>query len=102
MTHRRQVRAVAATVVLGLAIALFVLAVTILRSAHEVYGPSGWRWWADQTSYLILGGAGAAGGGRRHPGLRGPSPLIGAPRRGGRRGRAVPPGPLTSLVERLE
>jgi len=21
----------------------------------EVYGPSGWRWWADQTSYLILG-----------------------------------------------
>jgi hypothetical protein len=32
-----------------------VVAVVILRSAGEVYGPSGWRWWADQTSYLILG-----------------------------------------------
>jgi ABC-type Fe3+ transport system permease subunit len=55
MGHRRQVQAVAATVVLGLALALFVLAVAILRSAGEVYGPSGWRWWADQTSYLVLG-----------------------------------------------
>jgi ABC-type Fe3+ transport system permease subunit len=55
MTDRRQVQAIAATVVLGLALVLFVVAVVILRSAGEVYGPSGWRWWADQTSYLILG-----------------------------------------------
>jgi hypothetical protein len=55
MTSRRQGWGIAATVVLGLALALFVSAVAILRSVHEVYGPSGWRWWADQTSYLILG-----------------------------------------------
>jgi phosphatidylglycerophosphate synthase len=54
MTHRGQMQA-AATVALGLVIALFVLAVAILQSAHEVYAPSGWRWWADQTSYVILG-----------------------------------------------
>jgi ABC-type Fe3+ transport system permease subunit len=55
MTNRRRVQAITATVVLGLAFVLFVLAVVILRSVGEVYGPSGWRWWADQTSYLILG-----------------------------------------------
>jgi ABC-type Fe3+ transport system permease subunit len=55
MTDRRQGWAIAATVVLGLALALLVVAVAILRSVHEVYGRSGWRWWADQTSYLILG-----------------------------------------------
>ena len=55
MTDRRQVQAIGATVVLGLALALLVLAVAFLRSVGEVYGPSGWRWWADQTSYLILG-----------------------------------------------
>ena len=55
MTDRRQVQAIAATGVLGLALALLVLAVAFLRSVGEEYGPSGWRWWADQTSYLILG-----------------------------------------------
>jgi ABC-type Fe3+ transport system permease subunit len=54
VADRRRVQAVAATVVLGLALALLVLAVALLRSAGEVYGPSGWRWWKDQTSYLIL------------------------------------------------
>jgi ABC-type Fe3+ transport system permease subunit len=55
MTDRRQVWAIAATVVFGLALTLLVVAVAFLGSLHEEYGPSGWRWWADQTSYLILG-----------------------------------------------
>jgi ABC-type Fe3+ transport system permease subunit len=55
MTSRRQGWTIAATVVLGLAVALGVLAVALLQALAREYGRSGWRWWADQTSYLILG-----------------------------------------------
>jgi ABC-type Fe3+ transport system permease subunit len=53
MTYRRQVLAVAATVVLGLAVALGVLGVAALVAFQREYGP-GWQWWADPASYLIL------------------------------------------------
>jgi ABC-type Fe3+ transport system permease subunit len=55
MTDRRQLQAIAATVVLGLAVALGVLAVAFLRALEGEYSRSGWDWWADPTSYLILG-----------------------------------------------
>jgi ABC-type Fe3+ transport system permease subunit len=55
MTSRRQGWTIAATVVLGLAVALGVLAVALLQALAREYGRSGWRWWTDQTSYLILG-----------------------------------------------
>jgi ABC-type Fe3+ transport system permease subunit len=55
MTDRRQLQAIAATVVLGLAVALGVLAVAFLRALEAEYSRSGWDWWADPTSYLILG-----------------------------------------------
>jgi uncharacterized BrkB/YihY/UPF0761 family membrane protein len=55
MTSRRQGWTIAATVVLGLAVALGVLAVALLQALGREYGRSGWDWWADPTSYLILG-----------------------------------------------
>jgi ABC-type Fe3+ transport system permease subunit len=55
MANRRQGQMVAATVVLGLAVALGVLAVAFLQALRRGYGRSGWDWWADPTSYLILG-----------------------------------------------
>jgi ABC-type Fe3+ transport system permease subunit len=55
MANRRQGQMVAATVVLGLAVALGVLAVAFLQTLRREYGRSGWDWWADPTSYLILG-----------------------------------------------
>jgi ABC-type Fe3+ transport system permease subunit len=55
MANRRQGQMVAATVVLGLAVALGVLAVAFLQALQREYGRSGWDWWADPTSYLILG-----------------------------------------------
>jgi ABC-type Fe3+ transport system permease subunit len=54
MSGKRQVQVVAATVVLGLAVALGVLAVALLQALEREYGRSGWDWWADPTSYLIL------------------------------------------------
>jgi ABC-type Fe3+ transport system permease subunit len=52
MTSKRQALAVAATVVLGLAIGLEVLAVVVLQSLVREY--AGWHWWADPATYLIL------------------------------------------------
>jgi hypothetical protein len=50
MANRRQGQMVAATVVLGLAVALGVLAVAFLQALRREYGRSGWDWWADPTS----------------------------------------------------